>query len=103
VAWDAPLMMAMPNKTGMGEIFGTQANFEKYQLSKLLEARAKELGTSPRLAILGYSNFRAHHVQAHDLMQRLDIGHEYRDEKRPPHTWHSGWVEPGVRWLVTGK
>lgn len=103
VAWDAPLMMAMPNKYGMGEIFGTQANFEKYQLSKLLESKSKELGKSPRLAILGYSNFREHHVQAHGLMKRLDIPHEYRDEKKSPHTWHSGWVEPGVRWLVTRK
>ncbi len=103
VAWDAPLMMAMPNKYGMAEIFGTQENFEKYQLSKLLQARAKDLGKSPRLAILGYASFRAHHVEAHELMKRLDIAHEYRDEKKSPHTWHSGWVEPGMRWLATEK
>jgi S-formylglutathione hydrolase FrmB len=99
-AWDAPLMMAMPNKYGMEEIFGTQENFEKYQVSKLLQARAKELGKEPRLAILGYSNFHKHHQQAHDLMKRLDITHEYRDDKKSPHTWHSGWVEGAVTWLV---
>jgi hypothetical protein len=42
-------------------------------------------------------------VDAHALMKKLDIAHEYRDEKRSPHTWHSGWVEPGMRWLVAGK
>lgn len=103
VAWDAPLMMAMPNRFGMGEIFGTQENFEKYRLTKLLEARAKDLGKEPRLAILGYASFREHHVGAHALMDRLGIAHEYRDEKKSPHTWHSGWVEPGMSWLVTGK
>ncbi len=103
VAWDAPLMMAMPNKYGMGDIFGSQENFEKYRLTKLLEARAKELGKEPRLAVLGYANFREHHQQAHALLNRLGIAHEYRDEKKSPHTWHSGWVEDGVRWLTISK
>lgn len=103
VAWDAPLMMAMPNKYGMAEIFGTQDNFEKYRVSRLLEERSQGLGKEPRLAILGYANFRAHHEEAHALMKRLGIPHVYRDEKKTPHTWHSGWVEPGMRWLVTGK
>jgi putative esterase len=101
VAWDAPLMMAMPNKYGMAEIFGNQQNFQNYQITKLFESRAKDLGKTPRLAIMGYSNFREHHQQAHALMQRLGIAHEFRDEKKSPHTWHSGWVEPSVRWLVS--
>lgn len=36
-------------------------------------------------------------------MKRLDIPHEYRDEKKSPHTWHSGWVVYGVTWLMAGK
>lgn len=102
-AWDAPFMMAMPNKYGMQEIFGTQANFEKYRLTKLLDAQQEVLGKEPRLAILGYSNFREHHTQAAEWMKKLAIANVYRDEKKSPHTWHSGWVEGGVRWLVTGK
>jgi hypothetical protein len=103
VAWDAPLTMAQPNKFGMGSIFGTQENFEKYQLSKLLESRAKDLGKKPRLMLLGYANFRAHHVEAHAKMTKLGIAHEYRDEKKTPHTWHAGWVADGMKWLATGK
>lgn len=103
VAWDAPLMMAMPNRFGMGEIFGTQDNFEKYRVSKLLATRGKDLGKEPRLMILGHSNFRTHHDEAHALMKRLGIAHEYRDEKKSPHTWHSGWVADGVKWLATGR
>jgi hypothetical protein len=103
VAWDAPLMMAQPNKYGMADIFGTQENFEKYRLTTLLEKRAKDLGKEPRLAILGYANFREHHVQAHALMKRFEIAHEYRDDKKTPHMWHAGWVADGVKWLATGK
>jgi hypothetical protein len=103
VAWDAPLMMTKPNNYGMEGVFATQENFEKYQISRLFETRAKTLGKEPRLMLLGYASFRAHHVEAHQLMQRLDIAHEYRDEKKTPHTWHSGWVAPGMKWLATGK
>jgi len=103
VAWDAPLTMAQPNKYGMGPIFGTQANFEKYQITKLFDSRGKELGRETRLMLLGYENFRTHHVEAHAQMNKLGIAHEYRDEKKTPHTWHSGWVEGGVKWLATGK
>ncbi len=103
VAWDAPVMMAKPNKYGMDGIFGTQENFEKYQIAKLLESRAKTLGKEPRLLLLGYASFREHHVEAHKLMDRLEIAHAYRDEKTTPHTWHSGWVADGVKWLATGQ
>jgi S-formylglutathione hydrolase FrmB len=100
VAWDAPVMMAQPNKYGMEPIFGTQENFEKYQVSKLLATRAKNLGKEPRLMLLGHANFRTHHVEAHALMQKLDIAHDYRDEKKTPHTWHSGWVADSIQWLA---
>jgi S-formylglutathione hydrolase FrmB len=30
-AWGAPLMMEQPNRFGMGDVFGTQENFENYQ------------------------------------------------------------------------
>jgi hypothetical protein len=103
VAWDAPLTMAQPNQFGMGPIFGTQKNFEKYQIATLLESRGKALGKEPRLMLLGYANFRAHHIEAHTRMTKLGIPHVYRDEKKTPHTWHSGWTAAGVQWLATGK
>ena len=103
VAWDAPLMMSKPNKYGMGDIFATQDNFEKYQNARLLESHGKALGKEPRLMLSGYANFREHHVEAHQLMKKLGIAHEFRDEKKTPHTWHSGWVADGMNWLATGK
>lgn len=100
VAWDAPLMMEHPDKYGMGGIFGTQENFEKYQITALLKDRAKTLSGEPRLAHFGYGNFREHHQSAHRLMDDLGIPHTYRDGPNREHSWHSGWLSEAVEMLV---
>src|SRR5205823_493180 len=107
-AWDAPLDMDAPGKYGSGEIFGTRANFQKYQLTRLLEQQAgnrgrtppARLGKTPRLAILGYGNFRPAHVAVHHLMDRLKVPHLYSDGPRRKHDWHSGWVSEAVEFLA---
>jgi S-formylglutathione hydrolase FrmB len=101
-AWDAPLMMEQPNRYGMGPIFGTQQNFEKYRISSLLEKRAKLLSNSDRLFLIGHGNFKAHHDQAHNLMQRLSIRHIHREGPKREHSWESGWLPEAVEWLVSG-
>ena len=101
-AWDAPLMMARPDRYGMGEIFGTQSNFEKYAIAKLLEERAGTFQKEKRLFLLGYGNFKDHHEQVHDRMTTLKIAHEYRNEPARKHDWHSGWVAEAVEWLLAG-
>jgi S-formylglutathione hydrolase FrmB len=98
-AWDAPLMKDRPNQFGMGEIFGTQENFEKYRLATLLTQRAADLQGECRLIVTGYGNFRDQHRQAHELMTKLGIVHEYRDGPVRKHDWHSGWVEEAVALL----
>jgi S-formylglutathione hydrolase FrmB len=100
VAWDAPLMMTRPDRFGAGPIFGSQENFEKYQVSKLLEAAAATLGKERRLIHLGYGNFRDDHRRAEELLQRLNIPHEYRDGPARKHDWHSGWVAEAVALLL---
>lgn len=99
-AWDAPMMMKRPDRFGMADIFGTQENFEKYQITKLLEAQAGNLQKEKRLLLAGYGNFREHHQNAHALMTGLKIAHEYRDGPPRKHDWHSGWVAESVEWLL---
>jgi enterochelin esterase-like enzyme len=101
-AWDAPLMMEKPNRYGMGPIFGTQQNFEKYSISSLLEKRAKLLSNSDRLLLMGHSNFKTHHDDAHNLLQRLSIRHIYREGPKREHSWESGWLPEVVELLVSG-
>jgi len=102
VAWDAPLMKDKPDQFGMDDIFGTQENFDMYQITRLLEQRATEFRTGNRLILTGYGNFREHHRQVHDLMTRLGILHEYRDGPERKHDWHSGWVEEAAALLFDG-
>jgi hypothetical protein len=99
-AWDAPLMEQHPNKYGMGPIFATQENFEKYQISKLLKQEAGRLSGPPRLIHLGYGNFRDQHQSAHQLMDELKIAQVYRDGPKREHSWNSGWLAEAVQMLV---
>jgi S-formylglutathione hydrolase FrmB len=100
-AWDAPLMMTRPDKYRMGEIFGTQENFERFQISRLLEQRASALREAKRLILTGYGNFRQHHQQAHELMTKLGIPHDYRDGPARNHDWNSGWLEESLALLFS--
>jgi len=99
-AWDAPLMKERPDQFGMGPIFGTQENFEQYQLTKLLAKQKMLLTEKTRLVLTGYDNFRAHHEGMHKLLEELQIKHEYRDGPRVKHVWESGWVEEAVGLLL---
>jgi S-formylglutathione hydrolase FrmB len=99
-AWDAPLMLTRPDRFGMGAVFGTQENFEKYQVTKLLKGQAGKLRTESRLVLLGYGNFRDHQGRAHVLMTDLKIAHEYRDGPARAHDWHSGWVAEAAGLLL---
>jgi S-formylglutathione hydrolase FrmB len=99
-AWDAPLLMDKPGPYGSDAIFGTRANFERYQVTRLLARRAKELRKAKRLILLGYGNFRDQHQQAHALMDRLKVAHEYRDGPARKHEWGSGWVGEAVALLL---
>ena len=100
VAWDAPLIMDRPGCFGSGDIFGTQENFEKYRITKLLEERALTFQKEKRLILLGYGNFRDQHKKIHELMTDLKVTHEYRDGPERDHDWHSGWVDEAVKLLL---
>ncbi len=98
-SWDAPLLMDAPGKYGSGPIFGTPENFAHYQITPLLEARAKELCESSRLALLGYGGFPDHR-QIHALLEKLEVPHVYRDGPQSKHIWSREWLEPAFDALV---
>ncbi len=102
-AWDAPLMLDRPDRYGMGPIFGSQANFTHYQISRLLASRAALLTDSSRLCLMGFGNFRDHHQRAHALMDKLRIRHSYADGPEREHTWNSGWLVEAVQELVSDR
>jgi hypothetical protein len=98
-AWDAPLYKVRPDQFKMDQVFGTQANFEQYEIAKLLPLRAKELAGSPRLLLLGYGNFHGDHQAIHALLDRQQTAHVYRDGPQRKHEWSSGWLPEAVKLL----
>ncbi len=99
-AWDAPLMKDLPNQFGMESIFGSQTNFEQYRVTALLKQQADKLGQEQRLVLLGYGNFRQHHLRIHKVMNELGISHAYRDGPQRTHHWDSGWLSEAVELLA---
>ncbi len=98
-AWDAPLMKSGPDEFEMPAVFGTQDNFERYHISRLLRERAALLRPAPRLGLFGYNSFRSHTVDAHTLLTQLGIPHHYADGPQRRHRWDSGWVQSAVESL----
>jgi len=102
IAWDAPLTMTKVGKYGNLPIFGTQENFNEYQITKLLR-NFKSDDRQPRLLMTSYDAFRAHHQDAHKLLQELAIPHIYRDGPYRKHHWESGWVGEAVELLLNSE
>jgi len=113
-SWDAPLMVNWPGGWGIREHFGTQENFERYQVSKLLEKQAAQFRGKVRLVLLGETLFgkavcpdpRGHTVAAHEMMTALGIRHAYRDDLHFTHSWvakggpDKGWLKPAIIQLM---
>lgn len=100
-AWDAPLMQRKPDKYGMGPIFGSQDNFNRYLVSDLVRHQANLLRQRERLVLTGYfESFRDHHISMHTLLEELGVPHAYRDGPKRDHHWESGWLEETVELLV---
>ena len=99
-AWDAPMMVEWPGNWGIAEQFGAQDAFDQSRIPPLLASRADELKSEKRLILIGYGNFREHTLQAHALMEKLGIPHEYRDGPERAHHWYSGWVAEAVQMLM---
>lgn len=98
--WDAPLLLDRPDRYGANTVFPTQKDFDEYRMDVLLAGSKEAVRKGNRLIIVGYGNFREHHVRAHSLMMRLGIEHVYRDAGPLKHDWHSGWVREAVALLL---
>jgi hypothetical protein len=98
--FDAPLAWQSPNRYGMAEVFETQSNFDQYCVPELFQRSAAILGSEPRLALYGYSEFRGHHQFLHYRLLQFGIAHDYADGPRRAHRWDSGWLPDAVEFLA---
>lgn len=97
--WDAPLMKEKPDQFGMEDIFGTQENFEHYQVSKLFAEKAADFKPQTRLFLGGFGNFKKHTDEAHALLETLGIPHEFASSIYRKHIWGSGWIPVALHFL----
>lgn len=100
-AWDAPLMMDRPGQYGSGPIFGTEENFARYQLTKLLQVPPPGILEAPRLILTSFGNFRNHHLRMSELLTSRKIPHHSVDGPMRAHGWHSGWVQESLELLLS--
>ena len=99
-AWDAPLMKESPDNYGMGPIFGTQENFDRYRLDRQVREKSRIFSRQSRIALLGYDHFREDMQRAHNLLEQLGIPHEWRDGPHREHHWESGWLQEAIETVV---
>src|ERR1044072_355866 len=97
-AWDAPAqftdMSAFP---GMQENFGSEANFDHYEIPPLVIANAPAFSTLNRLWISGdQSAWTSHMSQLHTQMDQAGVLHTWITSGVRTHAWYSGWLEGAV-------
>ena len=82
--------------------FGSDENFEKFRISKLLKTRGKELGDEVRLFYFNRDGDpRAlGGARIHNLMVHEGIPHRYVMEAHREHRWDSGWMPEALEFLI---
>lgn len=101
-AWDAPAqfsdMRAFHNS--MKENFGSEENFDRYEIPRLLVKHAKAFGDRNRIWISGDdSAWTEHMIQLHNQMVQAGVRHTWVRSGRRTHSWYSGRLEGAVALL----
>ena len=97
-AWDAPAqftdMSAFP---GMAENFGTEQNFDRYEIPTLVIKNREAFRSRNRIWISGDdSAWTSHMIQLHDQMLNANTLHTWVRGGPRIHSWYSGWLEGAV-------
>lgn len=102
VAWDAPLALGrLRREWGMPQVYGSQANFANYQVTRLIDRQASLLAGGPcRLILAGSNMFSADHALVDRQLQRRGVPHVFVNGPRYGHAWGTGWLPGAVQRLL---
>ena len=97
-AWDGPAqftdMSAFP---GMGENFGSEENFDRYEVPTLITKNAEAFRTKDRIWISGdVSAWTSHMTQLDTQMTQAGVLHTFVQGGNRDHSWNSGWLEGAI-------
>ena len=101
-AWDAPAQFSdMSAFPGMAQNFGTEQNFDRYEIPPLLIKNAEAFRARNRIWISGDdSAWTSHMIQLHDQMVQAGAIHTWSETGPRVHSWSSGWLEGAVASLI---
>ena len=103
--WDGTLSFEMSDnrwESGLKEVFETEENFRKYDISDLIQWQALELKyTAPKIVLMGYCypNTKRQTLEISQLLRDFGIAHICDVSIKRKHTWNSGWMVPAVEYL----
>jgi hypothetical protein len=97
-AWDAPAQFTdMSAFAGMAENFGTEQNFDRYEIPTLVIKNGEAFRSRNRIWISGDdSAWTSHMIQLHDQMAQANVLHTWIQSGPRVHSWFSGWLEGAV-------
>ena len=97
-AWDGPAQFTDTSAfPGMLENFGTEENFDLYEIPRLVAQSAEAFRLQRRLWISGdQSAWTSHMVELHDQMLQAGALHTFAQNGPRGHSWDSGWLDGGV-------
>ena len=97
-AWDGPAQFTnMSAFFGMVENFGTEANFDLYEIPPLVLTRAEAFRARNRLWISGdESAWTSHMMALHTQLGQAAVLHTWLAGGSRLHSWYSGWLEGAV-------
>ena len=96
-AWDAPAQFTDISQFKMAQNFGTEQNFDRYEIPALVQSSAQAFTTQKRLWISGdVSAWTSHMVQLDTQMTGAGVLHTFVGGTPRAHHWASGWLEGAV-------
>jgi len=95
-AWDAPAQFTQM-AGGMAGNFGTEENFDRYEIPPLVSKNAEAFRTRNRLWISGdESAWTSHMIQLDQQTTQAGVLHTFIQGGWRAHSWRSGWLEGAV-------
>ncbi|HZS53367.1 MAG TPA: PQQ-dependent sugar dehydrogenase, partial [Bryobacteraceae bacterium] len=97
-AWDCPAQLSdLSAYSALPMNFGTQANFNLYNIPALVSSNAQAFQSQNRLWISGdQAIFTADMTQLHQELTAASIPHTWVQGGARVHTWSSGWLDGAV-------
>jgi glucose/arabinose dehydrogenase/esterase/lipase superfamily enzyme len=101
-AWDGPAQLTdLSAFPGMVENFGTEANFDRFEIPTLVARNAEAFRQRNRLWISGdQSVWTSHMVALDQQMNQAGVLHTFAANGVRAHGWFSGWLDGAVTSLA---